>query len=44
MEYFVKLLNLNRKIKVIKNIEEFCKDSINIVDIVSLSIGDFEFG
>lgn len=44
VKYFKKLLKIKTEIKKIKDIEEFDKDYINVVEVLSLSTKDFEFG
>src|SRR5699024_7873580 len=44
VKHFKELLDIKRDIKVISDIEEFCGDCINVVDVLPLSIDDFQFG
>lgn len=44
VKYYNDLLNTNREINVISNIDDFDKDCINVVDVYPLSLEDFEIG
>lgn len=44
VEHYSNLLNIDKEIKVISSIEEFDEQYINIVDVFSISINDFEIG
>lgn len=44
IKYFKELLKIDKEVKVISDIDEFDENKINIVDVLSLSINDFEFG
>jgi len=44
IKHFKDLLKIDKEIKVISDIDEFDENKINIVDVLSLSINDFEFG
>lgn len=44
VQYFKELLNMDREIRVINDIDEFHEDYINIVDVLPISLNDFEFG
>ncbi len=44
VKYFIELLNIDKGIKIIKDIEEFDDNYINMVDVLAISLKDFEFG
>lgn len=44
VKYFKKLLNIKDKIKIISDINEFDAECINVVEVLSISLNDFEFG
>src|SRR5699024_1404719 len=44
VEYYANLLKIDKAIKVISSMGEFDEEYINIVDVVSISMSDFEIG
>lgn len=44
IQHFKELLNMDREIKIIDDIKDFDQDYINIVNVLDISLNDFEFG
>lgn len=44
IQHFKELLNMDKEIKIIDDIKDFDQDYINIVNVLDISLNDFEFG
>ncbi|MDR7869817.1 MAG: 4-hydroxythreonine-4-phosphate dehydrogenase PdxA [Tissierellaceae bacterium] len=44
VKHFIKLLNIDHELNIIEDIDEFDENCINMVDVLPISLNDFEFG
>ncbi|MEW9096870.1 MAG: 4-hydroxythreonine-4-phosphate dehydrogenase PdxA [Clostridiaceae bacterium] len=44
IKFYMKLLNIDEKLNIIKDIVDFDKDSINLVNVLPISMNDFRIG
>jgi 4-hydroxythreonine-4-phosphate dehydrogenase len=44
VNYFIKLLGINKEVNLIKDTLDFDEEKINVVNVVDIDLNDFEFG